>query len=85
MFSKVPTARAKQNISSYLKEKNFDINYSFFCKSQLSNSLLHRNIMPVFPELENKVMNTSPNKVLSHLGNEVTKDDLPDHFPPEVI
>lgn len=30
MFSKVPTARAKQNISSYLKEKNFDINYSFF-------------------------------------------------------
>lgn len=38
--------------------------------------------MLVFLELESKVRNTSPNKVLNHLGSEVTKDDLPDHFPP---
>lgn len=30
MFPKVPTARAKQSIPGYLKEKNVDINYSFF-------------------------------------------------------
>lgn len=76
-FSEVLTARAKQrNIFGYLKEKNVGISYSLL-QIHSSVTLLHRNIMQIFLGLDNTVVNTLPNKVLNHLGSEVTRVSLP--------
>lgn len=67
MFSKVLTARARQQNCFWLREgKKVDISYSFL-QMYSSITLVHRNTMQIFLKLENTVVDALLNKVLSHL------------------
>ena len=87
MFSKVLTARARQQNCFWLREgKKVDISYSFL-QMYSSITLVHRNTMQIFLKLENTVVDALLNKVLSHLrSNQWQFARLlltPDHLPSE--
>ena len=55
-----------------------------FADTQFSNSLTQKHYTKAFYNL-NTVVNTLLNKVLSHLGSEVTSESLPDFYSPQTI